>query len=166
MTAGVLDHAVRIEILLYAKAVTGGQAPAGLLNENSRGSSSRIRSRKLGRRSWRRTAALPLSGVHIRHYRCTTGKLQRGFKRLARRWVRSSRTLKRSTTTSIGVSFAVPVSADRKDRRLRHQTSTDVTLACQVLQRFGVFALRSLMIGASSIRRLPSGCDSSYPPSG
>lgn len=38
----VLDHAVRVEILLNARPSQVGHAPAGLLNENRRGSSSRM----------------------------------------------------------------------------------------------------------------------------
>ena len=138
----ILDHAVRIEILLYAEAVTG------------RAGTCRVVKRKQSRLQFTHTVAANWAGevggeqqlfrfrvVHIRHYRGTTGKLQRGFKRLGK-------TLGKIVThlEAINHHFNSVFLLQFQFRRIGKiadfaiNTSTDVTLACQVLQRFGVFA--------------------------
>ncbi|CCJ90065.1 hypothetical protein BN132_1993 [Cronobacter turicensis 564] len=78
----VLHHAIRIEILLHAKAVTG------------RAGASRVVERKQARFKFAHTVAADGASevggeqqlfrffvIHIRHHRRTAGKLQGGFKR-------------------------------------------------------------------------------------
>ena len=138
----ILDHAVRIEILLHAKAVTGRAGPC------------RVVKRKQSRLQFTHTVAANWAGeisgeqqlfrfrvVHIRNYRGTTGKLQRGFKRLCQ-------TLGEIVThlEAINHHFNGMFLLQFQFRRIGKiadfaiNTSTDVTLACQIFQRFGVFA--------------------------
>ena len=128
--------------MLYTKAVTG------------RAGTCRVVKRKQSRLQLAHTVAANWAGevggeqqlfrfrvVHIRHYRGTTGKLQRGFKRLGQ-------TLGKIVThlEAINHHFNGMFLLQFQFRRIGKiadfaiNTSTDVTLACQVLQRFGVFA--------------------------
>ena len=138
----ILDHAVRIEILLHAKAVTGRAGPCRVVKRKQ----SRLQLAHTVAANW----AGEISGeqqlfrfrvVHIRNYRGTTGKLQRSFKRLGK-------TLGKIIThlEAINHHFNGMFLLQFQFRRIGKiadfaiNTSTDVTLACQIFQRFGVFA--------------------------
>ena len=138
----VLNHPVRIEILLYAETVTGWTRARWVVKrEQPRFQFAHaIAADRAGEVSGEQKL-FRFRVVHIGDHRRTTGQFQRGFKGF-------SQSLGEIVTNFKAVNhhfnsvFLLQLELGRigKVTHFAVDTGADIALACQVLQRFGVFA--------------------------
>ena len=157
---GVLDHAIRIEILLHAQTVTG------------RARARRVVEREQARFQLAHAVAANRAGevggeeqlfrfrvVHVGDHGRAAREFQRGFKGFSQTRGEIVTHLKAVNHHFDGV-FLLQLKLWRIGQVTHFAVDTGADIAPPFSSVLVCSPLRSLMIGASSIRRLPSGCDS------